>query len=220
MSKIDQILNEKFGFTKNLPSNKQPNPADMHDWVTNRNGRGSYTAGGHPMEKYREEVKAMLHALDTGDQALLERAIDFEALKRLTKKHGLKSTLADGFNTIQASLDSKKYDEAIEAWNNVRKEIPWWFLGMVGKREPDNEGNVRELPEDEKEALTNLRDVMDQIKDVSGKEFKRAADGTPKQTQSTEAKKNLDKARKDAGIKKEEDLNKKYDNMLKESDEK
>lgn len=213
MSKLDEILNEKFGFTKNLPSNKQPNPADMHDWVTNRNGRGSYTAGGHPMEKYREEVKAMLHSLDTGDQAILERSIDFEALKRLAKKHGLKSTLSDAFVTIQNQIDEKRFDEAIESWNNIQKEIPWWFLGMVGKNEPDNAGNVKALPEEDKEALTNLRDVMDKIQDVSGKEFRRAAEGTPDKDKKTEAHKTLDKVRKKAGIKKTENLNKKPEEL-------
>lgn len=214
MSRIEEILNEKFGFTKNLPSNKQPNPADMHADVTERNGRGSYTAGGHPMEKYREQVKAMLHALDTGDQAILERAIDFEALRRLTKKHGLKSTMSDAFNTIESQLKSKDYDEAIATWNEIKKEIPWWFLGMVGKNEPKNDGNVRDLPEEDKEALVNLLDVMDTIKDVSGKEFKRANSNSPKQTKDTQAKKNLDKVRKDAKIDKTENLKKKPENEV------
>jgi len=214
MSNIDEILNEKFGFTKNLPSNKQPNPSDMHDWVTERNGRGSYTAGGHPMEKYRDEVKAMLHALDTGDQSILERTIDFEALKRLAKKHGLKSNLSDAFVLIQEQIDDKRYDDAIDTWNSIQKEIPWWFLGMVGKNEPDNKGNVKELPEEEKEALTNLRDIMDKIQDVSGKEFKRASEGTPDKYKKTEAEKNLDSVRKKAGIKKTENLNKKPEEEL------
>lgn len=197
MSKIEEILNEKFGFTKNLPENKQPTPARMHDWVTDKNGKGSETPGGHPMEKYRQHIKALLGALDTEDESILENAIDWVALKRLAHKHGLKSTFTDAIDVIQAELDTKSPDmKKIKAeWEKVQADVPFWFLGAVGSNSPNKD--KKELADEDKAALTNLRDVMDKISEVSGKEFKRAAKGTPDASKKTGAEKTVDELRKE-----------------------
>ena len=196
IEKIDEMLNEKFGFTKMLPSLQAPD-AQMHSFVTDRNGRGSATAGGHPMEEYRNHIKALLGALSTEDQGLLENAIDWNALKRLANKHGLKSTFTDALTVIQTEFETKKPDlEKIKKeWETIQDTVPFWFLGMVGKDIPKN--TPKKLPEDEKEALTNLKDVMDKISQISGKEFKRASSNTPDDSKTTQAEKNIDKIKKD-----------------------
>jgi hypothetical protein len=210
---FEQLLNEKFGFTVDLPENKQPSPARMHDDVTTRNGKGSKTPGGHPMEKYREVVKAILGHIDTEGQAILENSIDWIALKRLANKHGLKSTFTDAIDFLEAESKKKKpnAEEMLKKWEETKKNVPYWFLGMVGKK--NEKGEKEELPEHDKKNITNLFDIMDKVREISGKEFERAAKGTPK-GEKTQAEKNLDKARKEHKIEKIEERNKKPENEV------
>lgn len=212
MSDFKELLNEKFGFTKNLPPNKQPTPARMHDDVTDRNGRGSYTSGGHPMEKYRNNLKVLLNALDTETESIVENTVDWERIKRLGKKYSLPNTFVNTVEEIQAEYDKKTPDIEIlkEKLEELKKDIPYWFLGRIGTDVPND---PRELEEEDKESLTNLRDIMDKIKDVSGKEFKRANENSPTY-EKTEAHKTLDKFRSDRKIDKTEDINKKPENEL------
>lgn len=210
MAKIDDILNEKFGFTKDLLPNKQPTPARMHDYVTDRNGRGSYTAGGHPMEKYRQYIKTMLNAVDTETESILENAVDWIALKRLANKHGLSKSIINSIDTIQLELENKSPDltKVVEEFEKIKNDIPYWFLGMAGTDYPNT---PRKLEEEEKEALTNLRDIMDKVSEVSGKEFERANKNGPVSTTDTNAKKVLDDFRSKRDVEKTENLDKKPD---------
>lgn len=221
-ARIEQILNEKFGYTKNLPPNDQPTKARMHDGPTDRNGRGSANAASHPMEKYREHVKAMLGALDTEQQSILENAVDWVALKRLANKHGLKSSFTDAVDVIKDQFDSKSPDkELIKAkWDEIQGSVPFWFLGHVGKEENNENKSPKKLEDQDKKNIVNLFDVMNKIRETSGKEFRRTAKDTPKPAEKTEAHKNLDKARTSAKIDKVEDVSKKPETEVGKKDTK
>jgi hypothetical protein len=80
-------------------------------------------------------------------------------------------------------------------WEKIQNDVPFWFLGAVGTNSPNKD--KKELEEEDKAALTNLRDIMDKIAEVSGKEFKRAAKGTPDDSKETDAEKTVKQLRKE-----------------------
>lgn len=188
--RIRKILQEKFGYTTNLPPLTR-----MHDDVTE--GKEPQPSA-HPLEKFRGTIKAILGATTTEQDGILENAIDFSALHRLANKHGFAPEIIKNFSVIELEIKKPKAkrdkDAIVNAWNAVKNKIPHWFMGLITPKD----GEV--LPDLDKKNITNLLTVMDKINKESEKAGKEAAKETEHAGRDTQAKKNLDKARKDAGI--------------------
>lgn len=210
MSQIRKLIQEKFGYTTNLP-----NITDMHSDVTDRNGRGGENPAYLPVEEYRKVIKHLMGATTTEEDGIVEDALDFTALHRLANKHAFAPAFLSSLNTIQVEVTkpkAKRDREAIvKAWTEIKDSVPFWFLGLL----PNHKNE--ELPEEDKKLLTNLRDMMDEFNKNGEKEGKAAAKDTEHAGRDSEAKKNLDKARKSAGIKDDagKDLSKKPENEVK-----
>jgi hypothetical protein len=199
MSNIRTLIQEKFGYTKDLPPVN-----DMHNDVTE--GKKPQPSA-HPLEEFRKTIKLLMGATTTEEDGIIENAIDFSALHRLANKHAFAPAFINHLNTIQVEIkkDKKSRDEdAIKAaWDAIRKDIPYWFVGLL----PPKKGE--DLPEEDKKNITNLLKVMDKINSESEKAGKEAAKETEHADRKTEAKKNLDAARKSAGMDKESGSEKK-----------
>jgi len=190
MANIRKVLREKFGFTTNLPDIK-----DMHDGPAEKTGRHGKGAAFQSVEKYREVIKTLMGHKTTEKAGKIEDIVDFAALTRLANKHGLAQNVMVPLGVIEVEIGKKgKLDRkaVIQAWTEVQKHIPFWFLGLLPHKE--------EMPEEDKKNLTNLLDLMDKINKNSEKEGKAAAKDTEHAGRDTAAKKNLDKARKEHKI--------------------
>jgi hypothetical protein len=210
MSNIRKLMQEKFGYTTNLPS-----ISDMHKDVTDRNGRDGKNPAYLPVEEFRKVIKHLMGATTTEEDGQVEDALDFTALHRLANKHGFAPEFLKSLNTIQLEVAKPKAKRdrktIIAEWEKIKDTVPFWFLGLL----PNHKNE--ELPEEDKKLLTNLKDMMDEFNKNSEKEGKAAAKDTEHAGRDTEAKKNLDKARKDADIKDDagKDLGKKPENEVK-----
>jgi hypothetical protein len=191
MSKIRKVIQEKFGYTTNLPTNNE-----MHDDVTERNGKDGKNPAYLPVEEYRKVIKALMGHLSTEDEGKIEDTVDFTALHRLANKHGFAPLVMNHLNTIQVQLEkpSGKRDRKaiLAAWKEVQENIPFWFLGLLPHKE--------EMPESDKKNLANLLDIMAEINKVSAKVGKENAKDTEHAGRDTAAKKALNKARKDHDV--------------------
>lgn len=191
---IKQLIQEKFGYTKDLPP-----VSEMHNDVTD--GKKPQPSA-HPLEEFRKTIKLLMGATTTEEDGLLENAIDFTALHRLANKHAFAPAFISHLNTIQTEIKKDKKtrnDEAIlEAWNTIKKDIPYWFMGLLPPKKDET------LEETDKKNITNLLKVMEKINDKSAKAGKELAKDTEHADRKTAAKKNLDDARKEAGIKDKE----------------
>jgi hypothetical protein len=190
--RIRKLIQEKFGYTVNLPTVNQ-----MHDDVTE--GKKPQPSA-HPLEEYRKVIKAVLGATTTEEDGILENAVDFTALHRLANKHGFAPAVMNQLNTIATEVKKPKAqrdsDLIISAWGEVKKFVPYWFIGLLSpKKEP--------LEDLDKKNITNLLKLMDKFNKESEKAGKELAKDTEHQSRDTQAKKNLDAARKDAKIDKE-----------------
>lgn len=191
MSNIRKVIQEKFGFTTNLPPVKR-----MHDDVTERNGKGGKNPAYLPVEEFRKVVKALMGATTTEQDQEIENVVDFVALHRLANKHGFGPQFISHLNTIQVEIEKpkgKRDREAIMAeWKQIQKNVPFWFLGLLPHKEA--------MPEEDKKNLANLLDIMAEINKESEKAGKEAAKATEHAGRDTQAKKNLDKARKEHDV--------------------
>lgn len=208
MSDIKTLIQEKFGYTKDIPP-----ISELHNDVTD--GKKPQPSA-HPLEEFRKVIKLLMGATTTEEDGLLENAIDFTSLHRLANKHGFAPTFISHLNTIQTEIkkDKKSRDDTIiiEAWNAIKKDIPYWFMGLLPPKKDES------LEETDKKNITNLLNVMDKINKKSEQAGKEAAKDTEHADRKTAAKKNLDAARKDAGISdkeagSEKKLNKKPDEV-------
>lgn len=194
MSDIRKLIQEKFGYTKDLPSLSK-----MHD---DANADKKVVPAAHPLEEFRNVIKALMGATTTEQDGILENAIDFTALHRLASKHGFSPKMLNSFNTIELEIKKpvKSRDSELinKTWNEVKKEIPFWFMGLLTPKKGE------ELEEFDKKNISNLLTVMEKINKESEKAGKEAAKDTEHQDRKTEAKKNLDAAKKDAGIENKE----------------
>lgn len=210
MSNIRKLMQEKFGYVTDVPPLSK-----LHDDVTTRNGRGGDNPAYLPVEKYRAVIKHLMNATTTEEDGQIEDALDFTALHRLANKHGFAPAFLESLNTIQLEVVKPKAKRdrksIMAAWTKIKDSVPFWFLGLL----PNH--NKEELPEDDKKLLTNLIDMMDEFNKNGEKEGKAAAKDTEHAGRDTEAKKNLDKARKGADIKDDagKDLGKKPENEVK-----
>lgn len=189
MSDIRKLIQEKFGFTKDLPS-----LSDMHKDAT---ADKEPVPAAHPLEKFRNVIKALMGSTTTEEDGILENAIDFTALQRLANKHGFGPSLLNSFNIIELEMKKpvkgRDTDLINNTWNSVKKEIPFWFMGLIAPKKGE------ELEEFDKKNITNLLTVMDKINKVSEKAGKENAKDTGTNERKTEAKKNLDDAKKGNG---------------------
>jgi hypothetical protein len=75
----------------------------------------------------------------------------------------------------------------------VKKHVPYWFIGLLSPK-------GKELEELDKKNISNLLVVMDKFNKLSEKAGKENAKNTEHQSRDTQAKDNLDKARKEVKI--------------------
>lgn len=194
MSKIRKLIQEKFGYTTDLSSN-----TDMHRDVTDRNGRGGKNPAYLPIEQYRKIIKELMGATTTEDDAMIENAVDFASLRRLANKHGFSKQFEESLNTIQLEVKKPKAqrdrETIVKAWDSIKENVPFWFLGLL----PNHKNE--ELPEEDKKLLLNLKEIMAEFNKTSEKYGKEQAENTEHAGRDTAAKDNLDKARKEAGMK-------------------
>lgn len=196
MSDIRKLIQEKFGYTKDLPSLSK-----MHD---DANADKKAVPAAHPLEEFRNVIKALMGATTTEQDGILENAIDFTALQRLANKHGFSKQLLNSFNIIELEikkpLKSRDSELINKTWSEVKKDIPFWFMGLLTPKKGE------ELEEFDKKNIANLLTVMDKINKESEKSGKEAAKNTEHQDRKTDAKKNLDAAKeisdKEAGSEK------------------
>lgn len=189
MSDIRKLIQEKFGFTKDLPS-----LSDMHK---DADADKKPVPAAHPLEKFRNVIKALMGSTTTEEDGILENAIDFTALQRLANKHGFGPSLLNSFNIIELEMKKpvkgRDTDLINKTWDGVKKEIPFWFMGLIAPKKGED------IEEYDKKNITNLLTVMDKINKVSEKTGKEAAKETEVSDRKTEAKKNLDDAKKGNG---------------------
>ncbi len=190
MSEIRKLIREKFGYTTNLPSVNA-----MHKDVTDRNGRDGKNPAYLPIEQYRNVVKALLGATTTEEDGKIENTIDFQALHRLANKHAFAPAFLESLNTIQVHIEKGKdadRDIIMQEWKKIKDNVPYWFIGLLSNKDKT------ELPEEDKKLLTNLKEMMEEFNKNSEKIGKEKAKNTEHASRDTQAKKNLDVARKDA----------------------
>jgi hypothetical protein len=185
MANIRKVLQEKFGYTTNIPSNRELHAGPNEDKKTQ-------PAGWQPVEEYRKVIKALMNHLSTEDAGKLEDLVDFASLRRLANKHGIEREMLAHLNTIELEFDKPKakMDKAVvmAAWKEIQENVPFWFLGLLPHKE--------EMPEEDKKNLANLMEIMAEINKISKKAGEEAAKDTEHAGRDTAAKKNLDKARK------------------------
>lgn len=194
-TKIRQMIQEKFGYVKNIPKEN-----DKHADVTDRNGKKGKNPAYLPIEQYRDVVKALMSATSTETDGKIEDVIDFNALKRLANKNGFSKEFTNNLNTIHLELDKgKSADREVikTSWELIKKHIPYWFLGMIPNEKKE------ELAAEDKTVLNNLLDMMKEFNKEAEKDGKEKAENTEHAGRDTEAKKNLDAARKSAGMDKD-----------------
>lgn len=196
MSKIRQLIQEKFGYTTNLP--KYPK---NHEDVTERNGRDGKNPAYKPVEAFRQVIKHLMGATNTEEEGKIENAIDFTALKRLANKYAFAPAFVSNLNVMQLEIekpDGKKDREKIaKAWNEIKEKVPYWFLGLLPKKDGEP------LPEDDKKKLTNLMEIMAEFNKEGEKRHKEFAGDTEHAGREADARKNLKDALKDSDAGKE-----------------
>lgn len=198
ITKTRQLMREKFGFTTNLPDVKR-----LHDDVTTRNGKDGNNPAYLPVEKFRKKIKLLMGMTTTEEDGVLEDMLDFRMLQRLFDKYGMPEQAQADLELLQKGFERNDNNLISKAWHDLKDHLPYWFLGMLGQyvspgdiAAEDNE----ELPENDKEALVNLWDIMKAFNDDAEKQGKEFAKNTPHAGRDTEAKSNLNKAKKNSDL--------------------
>lgn len=208
-----KILQEKFGYTTNLPNDVNR----LHDDVTDRNGKGGKNPAYLPVEEFRKQIKLLMGATTTEEDANLKDALDFRMLHRLFEKYGM--NVKDDLDLLEKAFEKRDKNLISRAWTRISDKIPYWFLGMLtanmGPGDATKAGN-EELPENDKAALVNLLDIMKAVNDEAEKQGKESAKNTPKADRDTKAASNLKKSKSSAKIpdKAPHDLDDKPENEL------
>jgi len=220
MTSTRKLIQEKFGFTSNLPNHNNR----MHDDVTVRNGKGSANPAYLPVEEFRKNIKLLMGATTTEEDENLKKALDFRMLRRLAKKYDV--GIEEDIDLLEKAFEKHDRNLISREWERIKDKMPFWFVGMLSANiragQQVNAGKENEeLPENDKAALVNLWDAMEAINDESDKHGKEWAKNTPRADRDTQAAKNLQKAKKDAGIpdKAPHDLDKKPENEIGVEDE-
>lgn len=198
-TKSRQIIQEKFGFTSNLPNNTER----LHDDVTERNGKGGKNPAYLPVEQFRKQIKLLMGATTTEEDGVLEDVLDARVLRRVLEKTSTIDGAEDDLQALELGFEKKDKSLISAAWARLQDKIPYWVLGMLGQYAgPGDAAKVgnEDLPENDKEALSNFIELMNTFNADGEKHGKEAAENTPKSDGKTGAEKNLDKAKKEAGI--------------------
>lgn len=173
---IKSIIREKFGYTADLKELGKKGGEPTEGKVPQ--------PSAHPMEKFRNVIKAVLGATNTEQDAKIENLIDFNALLRLASKHGLNETIIANLKNIQSEVDKPKNkqdrDVIVKLWTEVKDTIPYWFLGLLPVKE--------DASDEEKLVLTNLIQYMNHFNDESEKFGKEKAKETPTDRPKSPAK--------------------------------
>lgn len=187
--RVRKLIQEKFGFTTNLPTVNQ-----MHNDVTE--GKKPQPSA-HPMEEYRKVIKALMGSTTTEEDGLIEDSVDFSALHRLANKHGFAPAVLNQLNTIAVEIKKPKAqrdrDSIVNAWAEVKEHVPYWFMGLLPPKK-------EQLDDLDKKNIKNLHVLMAKYNKESEKNGEDKAKATEHASRDTQAKDNLDKARKDAKI--------------------
>lgn len=186
---IRNLIKEKFGYTtdmKKVTSDGYPTSGKEPQ------------KSAHPMEKFRNVIKAVLGATTTEQDGILENVVDFNSLFRLANKHGLAPIIINNLKELQVEIEKPKTkrdrDVILKLWTEIKDTIPYWFLGLLAVDEKE------EMAEDDKQNITKLLNYMTQFNKDSEKAGKENAKETEHAGRDTQAKENLNKARKDAKI--------------------
>jgi hypothetical protein len=165
MSKIREIIREKFGYTKDIPAE-----IDLHKDVTD--GK-KLSPANHPLEPFRKAIKAILGVQQIDDPAKVEEAIKMVKLEQLAKKHSFSEEFIQAIGRIKEEIGkSKPNREEINAnWEKVKKSVPYWVLGLVSPK-------IDEQEKDEKDSIVNLITLMNDFNKESEKNGKEKADDT------------------------------------------
>jgi hypothetical protein len=195
MSNIRKIIQETFSYTTNPGSINH-----LHDDIVDQKGGKdvSKNPAMHPLEKYRKIIKQLMTAVPTEQLGQLENAIDFQALHRLSNKMAFAPQFMESLNTIKTHIETDPEghrQEINDAWDKIKKEVPYWVLAQLPPKD-----SALDLPEDDKKALTNLFTVMEAFNKTAAKAGKELSSATEHASRDTQAKDNLDKARKDADM--------------------
>jgi len=192
-----KILQEKFGFTSNLPNSNYR----LHDDVTDRNGKEGKNPAYLPVEEFRKQIKLLMGMTTTEEDMNLKDALDFRMLRTLCSKTGI--DVEEDIATLEKAFEKRDKNLISKSWNLIKDKLPFWFLGMLTANTSPGKAmseKNEELPENQKEALKNIIDVMEKINKESEKQGKAAAKNTPKGDEKTQAEKNLEKSRKSADM--------------------
>lgn len=190
---IKLLIQEKFGYVTDF--DKVNKKRDLDDPTRGKDPQKS----AHPLEKFREFIKLALGATTTDQDAKIENLIDLDSVIRLANKYALQVDVINNLKNIKAEFEKSKpkrdKEEILKLWNDTKNKIPYWFLTLM----PNN--RKEEMEEKDKEQITNLLNYMAHFNKESEKVGKELSKNTEHAARTTAAKDNLDKARKDAGIK-------------------
>lgn len=188
MANIKQLINEKFGYTTNLPDLSK-----MHADVQDREKATEVKKADHPLEKYRNEIRALMGSM--GPDEMIERMIDFAKMESLGKKYDLAPQYFESLAIMQAELKLAKTkqdrNKINDEWEKIKSTVPYWFFGMLGSAAKD-----RKMETTDENDVKQLLQWMDEFNKEGKKEHEAMAKGSPDGKQKSQAEKNLDKAKK------------------------
>lgn len=208
-----KLLQEKFGYTSNLPNHNNR----LHDDVTDRNGQGGKNPAYLPVEEFRKQIKLLMGSTTTEEDENIKDVLDFRMIHRLFDKAGIQ--VKDDLDLLEKAFEKKDKNLISRAWSRIKDKTPYWFMGMLTANVGPGKGMAvgnEELPENDKAALINLMDVMEAINAEAEKQGKEASKDTPEADRNTNAASNLKKAKSKASVpdKTPHDLDKKPKNEV------
>jgi hypothetical protein len=213
ISSTRKLIQEKFGYTTNLPNHNNR----MHDDVTDKNGKEGKNPAYLPVEEFRKQIKLLMGATTTEEDERLKDVLDFRMLHRLFEKNGIQAK--DDIDLLEKSYEKGDKNLISQAWLSVKDKLPFWIIGMLTANNGPGAAMAKDndkLPENDKKALVNLFDVMEAVNKEAKKQGKDASKNTTHVTRDTQAATNLKQAKSSAKIedKAPHDLNKKPENEL------
>ena len=194
ISRLKGLLLEKFGYTTNLPDTKR-----LHDDVTDRNGKGLNNPAYQPVDNFRQKIRLLMGVTTTEEDNVLKDVLDFQLLNRIFKKSSVSDKAVELLDILEKACQKNDKNLISKTWMDLKDALPYWMMGMMMQYTgPGTEAakDNDKLPENDKEALHNLSDVMDAFNKASEKKGKEFTKDTPKASTDTQAKKNLAKAKK------------------------
>ena len=194
ISKFKTLPLEKFGYTTNLPDVKR-----LHDDVTDKNGKGLNNPAYQPVDNFRQKIRLLMGVTTTEEDNILKDVLDFQLLNRIFAKASVSDKAVELLDVLEKACEKNDKNLISKTWLDLKDALPYWMMGMLMQYTGPGDAAAKDndkLPENDKEALHNLMEVMDAFNKASAKKGKEFTKDTPKASTDTAAKKNLDKAKK------------------------